>query len=120
MITFLWTCIAIWQYYKYSSFVEVEAKIINSYTKTGCFPNTLSDSHFVTYEYKLDDNIYTSTRQLFAKKDREVGKVETVRCNPNNPEEIEDMYSKRSSSCIAIYLAIYSAILGAGLLRKNS
>ena len=116
MLLFIW--IIVIQNIRYSEFVKVESKIINLSTKSGTkSKNKMTFSHIITYEYEYEGKTYSASKQVFSKAGKKIGTFEVIRCNPNNPQEIENTLLTNVSLACAIFFGVISLALIFGICQ---
>lgn len=97
---------------KYNNFVPVDAEIMD----IGFYGDGNSDCKlYLKYEY--DGKEYTSKKELRSVGDLRTGDIITIRCNPNNPYEINDDYGTSGYIIVSCFLAIFSTGLIIGIIK---
>ena len=97
---------------KYSEFVKVEAKVINTSFSTNT--STMSHTYYATFEYTYEGEIYTASVESVIPR-YSIDTFEVIRCNPNNPKEIEDTFWKNGCIAWAIFFGVISISLIYGI-----
>lgn len=77
-------------------------------------------SHYARYEYDIDGTRYTATKQFFFKSSKSLGDLETIRYNPDNPEEIENTFLANSLISVSIFFGVILLFLIAIMKRNNN
>lgn len=110
IVTILFIVLGIINKQKYNEYNEVDAKIVGFYTKR--HGSGSSVERFIEYEYEVDEKKYNSSRRISGLGTiKNMEKLETIKYNPQNPEEIEDTYKTRATFGIASFFAICTILL---------
>lgn len=103
------------KYYKeYRSFVKVDAIITSIERHEVTSPSSDSRSSFynyITYEYTFKGKAYSATRNELTRIGKKKGKKITVKCNPNVPREIQDVYGQNMCMMITIFCLLVDWLL---------
>ena len=91
--------IAISNTVKYNSYVTVNAEVVHI---------TNSNVRYITLKYEYDNKEYTADRKVGSTKGYSQGDRIDIKCNPNNPEEINDDYVTGVLITISCLLALFS------------
>lgn len=113
--------VVIEQKIKYSSFEKANAEIVEIFSKSGTSSSTnMTYSHFVRYEYDINGTRHTGTKQFFFKSSKRLGNLETIRYNPDNPEEIENTFLANSLISVSIFFGVILLFLIAMMKQNNN
>ena len=102
---------------KYSYFVNVDAVIADVTRETTYHGESQKTSHdtLVTYEYSYNDEDYVSSRRELTKIDKKTGKQISIKCNPESPEEIQEVYKRNIFALITSLLLLWDFLLWKGM-----
>lgn len=102
---------------KYSDFVNVDAVIADVTRETTYHGESQKTSHdtLVTYEYSYNDEDYVSSRRELTKIGKKTGKQVTIKCNPESPEEIQEVYERNIFALITALLLLWDFFLWKGM-----
>jgi hypothetical protein len=117
LITICFAVFVLYQKSKYSSFVEVNAKIVDYSEKSRSL--SVSSAYYVVYEFEYMSNLYYAERQVFAKSDENIGRIDVIRCNPNNPKELENTLNINTCMVVIAFLCVLSFLMLLIILRKR-
>lgn len=98
---------------KYNNFVPVDAVIM----KIGFNGKGGHGSCKLYLKYEYDGKEYTSKKELRSVGDLRTGDTITIRCNPNNPYEINDDYGTSGYIIVSCFLAVFSVGLIIGMAK---
>ncbi len=104
---------------KYSSYKEVEAKIISVDSRYGTATNPDSRTHYVTYKYMAEGREYTAKRQVFTKTGKKEGKTEKIRYNPENPSEIENTMADAALAGMILFTGVFTVLLWIIIIKRK-
>lgn len=102
---------------RYSDFVSIDAVITDvrrEATYHGESQKTSCDI-IVTYEYSYNGEDYTSNRRELTKIGKKTGKQVSIKCNPESPEEIQEVYERNIFAIITALLLLWDFFLWKGL-----
>jgi len=110
----------VYHYYSTRSYVTVQAEIIDIQKYYG----ESNDNNMVLYKkeilrYSYQGNTYTSSRETFRLTLHRIGDIYNVRCDPNNPEKIENQTKVIQSVLVCLMCILFSTIVIIDV-RKNS
>ena len=102
---------------KYSDFVNVDAVITDIRREATYHGESLKTSYdiIITYEYSYDGEDYVSNRRELTKISKKTGKQVTIKCNPESPEEIQEVYERNIFALITALLLLCDFFLWKGL-----
>lgn len=69
----------------------------------------------VTYEYSYDGENYAANRRELTKIGKKNGKQVTIKCNPESPEEIQEVYERNIFALITSLLLLWDFFLWKGI-----
>lgn len=93
-------------YFKYHNFVQVNAVITNIERYEVTSPSSENRSsyyNYITYEYTFKRKTYNATRTELTRIGKKKRKEVTIKCNPDLPGEIQDVYSQNMCKMITIF-----------------
>jgi flagellar biogenesis protein FliO len=98
---------------KISDYKKVEANIVSISTNyhSGTGKTKSSKAYYITYEFTYNGNQYQVTQQALTKIGKSEGDVVTIRCNPDNPQEIANMNYVKGSIVAIIILLLFSYVI---------
>lgn len=89
ILTLIFLGLAVWHIVKCSSYVPVNAEIVDAFNDYG------GEGGYVYYAvvtYNYDSRRYKANKSTYLPADWRIGSEMTVKVNPNNPEEIENTH----------------------------
>lgn len=109
---------------KYSDFVNVDAVIADVTRETTYHGESQKMSYdiLITYEYSYDGKDYMSNRRELTKIGKKTGKQVSIKCNPESPEEIQEVYKRNIFALITSLLLLWDFFLWKGMqgiTKKN-
>lgn len=98
---------------KYSDFVNVDAVITDIKREVTYCEESQETSYdiLVTYKYSYDGKNYAANRRELPKIDKKAGKQVTIKCNPESPEEIQEIYERNIFALITALLLLWDFFL---------
>ena len=120
IVTIGFTIFGITNKLKYAEYNEVDAKIVDIKVEINKKNSNHSVKRFIKYEYEVDGKKYISSKRIsevgIVIKNKE--KLETIKYNPQNPNEIEDTYTTKTAFGVAIFFAIIGILLAITLKKQ--
>lgn len=102
---------------KYSDFVNVDAVITDIKREKTYHEESQKTSYdiIVTYEYSYNREDYTSNRRELTRIGKKTGKQVVIKCNPESPEEIQEVYERNIFALITALLLLWNFFLWKGM-----
>lgn len=92
---------------KTADYVPVNAKLIEIQKYYGSsFTNDMSLYRRQVFLFTMNGQEYTAEREVFSFSSWREGSTHTIRCNPNNPTELEDVKKKHTTIAVLAILCI--------------
>lgn len=102
---------------KYSDFVNVDAVITDIRREATYHGESQKTSYniLITYEYSYDGEDYVSNRRELTKIGKKTGKQISIKCNPESPKEIQEVYKRNIFALITSLLLLWDFLLWKGM-----
>lgn len=110
--TVLFLSITAYSVIKYRNYVHVDAVISSvSHTNNPNKPNSSNYRTYVQYSYNYGEQAYNAERIEFLRIGKAPGKHVQIKCDPQHPEQIQDIYSMTICIFCLIILVITDFLL---------
>ena len=98
---------------KYSDFVNVDAVMTDIKREAVYHGGSQKTSYdiLVTYEYSYNGEDCVSNRRELTKIGKKTGKCVSIKCNPESPEEIQEIYERNIFALITALLLLWDFFL---------
>lgn len=103
---------------KTANFIPIEAKVIYIYTGPKG-DKTNSRSVYLEYEFVVNQKTYHAKKQVMRESNYYIGKIETIKYNPNNPEEIQDSFFIHGMFFAIGFFSIFVLVVLLGMKTKK-
>lgn len=99
-------------YQKYSKYEKTSAIITDVEHKVTSseYDNSTSHENIITYKYNVDGNEYEASREEVTKFGKRVGKEVNIKYNPENPEEIQDVFGQKICLFMTAVISFFAFI----------
>ena len=92
---------------KTADYISVDAKLIETRKCYGTsFTNDMSLYQKHIFSFTVNGQEYIAERESFRFSPWKEGSIHSIRCNPNNPEELEDTKKKYTTIAVLVILLI--------------
>lgn len=102
---------------KYGDFVSVDAVITDIRREVTYHGESQKTSYdiLVRYKYSYDSKKYVSNRRELTRIGKNPGKHVSLKCNPESPEEIQEVYERNIFALITALLLLWDFFLWKGM-----
>ena len=107
--------------FQYRSYVTVDAVITDAFrAKERTRDVNAKNYNCVQYTYTYNGKEYTSKRTEFTLLGKNTGKHVKIKCSPENPEKLQNIYGQRGKLIAIVLLICMDAFLIVGLKKIHT
>lgn len=110
VILFVFGVLTVRHIEKHSNYTLVDARIVDVYD-VHIDEDDKGGNHYMILSYSYDNEEYTARQKVFFSAESKIGTEVNVKCNPDNPEEIENTFILHIFVIFDIFFTIFTLFL---------